>query len=175
MTEGGKPTEESRRNDTSKRLGQPKRGGRHRNADETSEHDRTSTDDIFTNLSLAYVIQLGITSRTDLISFPTDTPKTLARASRRFPIVGPSWCERQRRQFHIQIVHTYNQTAIEPDLLWLRDPQVSKELVDVRKYLLVGDGIGDADCDEGPELGFGEGCRWLAGAWGSSRGFFVSG
>ena len=51
----------------------------------------------------------------------------------------------------------YNQTAREPDSFWLRGPQVSKELIDVRKYLLVGDEIDDTDCDEGTEWGLGEG------------------
>ena len=59
----------------------------------------------------------------------------------------------------IQTARTYDYTTIKTNALRFGDAQIYEELVDVGEYLLVGDGVDDADRKEGGELGFRKG-RW---------------
>ena len=66
----------------------------------------------------------------------------------------------------VRKVHTYDQSTVKPDAFWFGNAQINKELVNVREYLLVGDGVDDADCDDGAELDLGKGSLYLSGVWG---------
>lgn len=135
-------------------------------------------------ISLSPVVSTRATSIpcTDLISFPIGTPRILVRASMRSPSVrrGPTRRTVNQTQPQVKTTYTYDQSTIEPNPFWFGDPQISKKLVDVGKYLLVGDGVDDSNCHEGAKLSFRERRCCRPGVWTVLQGlegtsFLVSG